>query len=443
MYPIDCLNSLDRATIEDYIKEYCHIEVNDLDGVLTSWNKNKTKLFKMFGHKLRLTKQVDLEMDEDLVYRSLRQVYPRFSTQLLDIYTENYGCRFTLRLANYLLTNDLYVNTTTKTSMQKLFSYRPMAEGHCHENLYFEFEGECLPHTSFRITSGTKVMKAIRKVCEATRFFKYVKEGQKLFEEFRNKISDVCTRKSIHGTLVMSIHPIDYLTLSHNNSGWSSCLSWDGGMYAGGTLEALNSNMCVVCYLLNESKSFTTIQNKYPIPNKAWRCMFFVHKNIILSGNPYPFDNKQLVLEGLDWAYELAYNNMHWDYKYKKQEYKDMLHRTNNEYTRHNVCELTCCSKNIIVYTYGLYNDFCYPENTFYCYRNPVYKLLRLSLGGRGTCLMCGKKLENINKDYFLQSDEDYETRQHYRDYMCEECDHNAYLRRTGDIVYAKNSHSF
>lgn len=203
----------------------------------------------------------------------------------------------------------------------------------------------------------------------------------------------------------MSIHPIDYLTLSHNNSGWSSCLSWDGGMYAGGTLEALNSNMCVVCYLLNESKSFTTIQNKYPIPNKAWRCMFFVHKNIILSGNPYPFDNKQLVLEGLDWAYELAYNNMHWDYKYKKQEYKDMLHRTNNEYTRHNVCELTCCSKNIIVYTYGLYNDFCYPENTFYCYRNPVYKLLRLSLGGRGTCLMCGKKLENINKDYFLQSD--------------------------------------
>ena len=424
MFPIDALTEEDKACIATYVFEFGDVMPKNIDDTLYSWNKNKIKLFKIMGNKLRITKEVEIPANKTLICKELRDVYPEVCLIGPKIFGDEryYGCLFTKELERYL-----YCNMVKRWSNEKSFS-RLFDVSNVYHNIigdgHIDFETD--EWGKLHLPAGMKTMKAIQKFCEYTKFFEKVSDGRALYEEFRNRVSDICTKTKIKGKLVMSIHPIDYMTMSDNACNWSSCLSWRSGCYWGGTLELMNSNLAIVCYLESE-KPFHL--QKYSIPNKSWRCMYFAHKNILLSGNPYPFDNSILVRKGLDWLYELVYNNMHWDYKYKNQPYLDMKHRCNNEYTRQECFKHSFGSRDIIVYSYGLYNDFNIGDYNFYCYRNPVKKQLRLSLSGRATCLRCGHRLDFENEpstSYRFNGDFDFKSRDNAEQmicYKCEECE--------------------
>lgn len=428
MYPIDALTQEDKETIFSYIDSYCGATPRNIEDILYSWNKNKIKLFKIMGGKLRVTKKFKIEPTRALLFKELEDIYPEFEHRIgpfLKLEPRYYGCKFTSKLESYLMLKRIcQLDMQPKT----LFRDTWVLDNELKDSLTFHLD---YPEKGKKLylPEGMKTMRAIRKFCEFVGFFDYCPEGEELYEEFRNLISDIRTRNYIEGTMTMSIHPIDYLTVSHNNNDWSSCLSWNGGCYCGGTVELMNSNLAIVCYM--ESKApfiITGGQTKcasHEIPNKSWRCIYYAHKNILLSGNPYPYYNKTLVNRGLDFLYELVYNNMHWDYKYKKQIYSDMEHCSNNEFTRQKFDRHISPVKDILVYTYGLYNDYCgdldYPV---YCYRNPVKDRLRLCLSGRATCLRCGKPIDFADTDskyYRFNDDLDFKSHGH-DDMMCELC---------------------
>ena len=80
-----------------------------------------------------------------------------------------------------------------------------------------------------------------------------IADMEAIFEQMRIKHSQILNKKRLKGTLCLSIHPLDYITISDNNCDWDSCMTWTGddcpGEYRLGTLEMMNSPSVVVAYL--------------------------------------------------------------------------------------------------------------------------------------------------------------------------------------------------
>lgn len=58
----------------------------------------------------------------------------------------------------------------------------------------------------------------------------------------------------VTGILCLSIHPLDYLSLSENTYNWRSCHALDGE-YRAGNLSYMMDNTTVVCYLKGEDEA--------------------------------------------------------------------------------------------------------------------------------------------------------------------------------------------
>lgn len=132
------------------------------------------------------------------------------------------------------------------------------------------------------IQAGTKIIKA----------FKYFIDNKQLLEAYQNKASQLIQKTKIKGKLCLSIHPLDYLSLSENSHNWRSCHSLDGS-YRAGNLSYMADESTIICYL--KSKDSTNISHfpeEITWNTKKWRMLLFVSKNqsMIFAGRQYPFN---------------------------------------------------------------------------------------------------------------------------------------------------------
>jgi hypothetical protein len=129
----------------------------------------------------------------------------------------------------------------------------------------------------------------------------------------------------LDGTLSLSIHPLDFMTMSDNGGSWSSCMRWasseDGGPgdYRMGTVECMNSPYIIIAYLHNPNKKYDFWQNwrndeVYSWNKKKWRELFIVQDGIISEIKGYPFQDENLTNTALMWIKELANDNLGWNY---------------------------------------------------------------------------------------------------------------------------------
>ena len=164
-------------------------------------------------------------------------------------------------------------------------------------------EGEA---KKFSVQKGSKVVPFIGKLVK----WLGIDAG---FEKFRIDHSMALNTSRLEGTLCLSIHPLDYMTMSDNESNWSSCMSWQGcGCYRAGTVEMMNSGMVLVGYFKSKSESM-------PMPNcsgewnsKKWRELFIVNPELIMNIKSYPYENDELTLGCLNWIKELVEKNVGW-----------------------------------------------------------------------------------------------------------------------------------
>ena len=159
------------------------------------------------------------------------------------------------------------------------------------------------------LNQGCKIARVLGKIADA-----YDLDG---YEDFRLAHSRVLNDKKVSGTLCLSIHPMDYMTMSDNESGWESCMNWqNNGCYRQGTVEMMNSPMVVVGYL--KAKNDMYVDGQHQWNNKRWRCLFLVTADFITSIMAYPYPHEELTVACVDWLRDLAMENLGWRYDDEK-----------------------------------------------------------------------------------------------------------------------------
>ena len=249
------------------------------------------------------------------------------------------------------------------------------------------------------------------------------------FEEFRIAHSQILNQKTINGTLYLSIHPLDFMTMSDNNCDWDSCMSWVDGEYKQGTVEMMNSDCVVVAYITNEHEDFW-FSNKYSWNNKRWRELFIVDRGLITGIKGYPYENEDIEKIVCEWLKELAETNLGWNYN---DEY---IH-----YVQRRIIDKETMPFYVHFKTHKMYNDFHSRER--YGFFNPDYIMTKIKntnrpdryhlvYSGFSECMWCGDVFSDISS-YSLICDNCNET------IYCEHChcelidpDSYVYVKETG-----------
>ena len=390
MNAFEKLSSLDLEMIHHYIGYYgaydgSGIETRaPLNHILRFWTANKEDLFNLFGGNVILTKTISVARPQPMIEDEISSMVLGWGQPGKTFY-EAFNRWTNLMDEKYKLRHLLYIEAlATNIYSEEGFSI-PTPDGH-----------------KIDIPTGCKISKVLGKIAKA-----YNIEG---YEDFRIAHSMCLNQKHLKGELCVSIHPLDYMTMSDNNCGWDSCMSWQApGDYRLGTVEMMNSPCVVVAYL--KASEDMDIGGGYEWNSKKWRQLFIVTPHIITGIRQYPYNSDELNAYVLKWLRELAHKNAGWG------PYSENMSKVRN-YNNNVFADLDCESR-IEFYTHFMYNDF-YAEHNSYVAASipPEYKL---KFSGETECVVCGEDIT------------------HYDDSMtdascltCNDCEHVWYCSECG-----------
>lgn len=315
---LSVLPATDKALIDEYRYMYGGVgcrrdEMCDTDTFLNEWAKQKDALYHLLGEKLTIEKPVELEVEPGYIQKVLENESSG-SAVINHIFLEKFD-KILYDVLPYIGWNEndhplakIY-GTATKYQEARHLAFelgnsKVLSESKYNGkkfSLYYE-EG----NKKIRIIPGMKTMKIFHKLNEAFHFASAEEE-----EDFRVKYSMLFNTKKFKGTLCVSIHPMDYMTMSDNDSNWSSCMSWqDEGCYRRGTLAMMNSSNVVVAYLKSDDKDFCFNSSKgFYWNNKKWRSLFVCDNAVLTSVKNYPYYSPILNEAVLDMLQELYKKN--------------------------------------------------------------------------------------------------------------------------------------
>lgn len=254
------------------------------------------------------------------------------------------------------------------------------------------------------------------KIGKALKFFNRDFGGYLTAEDvslIQERLSMLIQENKVTGTLCLSVHPLDFLSVSENQHNWRSCHALNGE-YCSGNLTYMNDSCTFIAYLKSsEDVILPRFPKSVPWNNKKWRCLFFWDKDrdLIWAGRQYPFESESCLYEvsenllkpcSLLPASESATNPFH---------RSEWIHQTSKEVTIGNEIYRTAVptfyyenkaiSLDSIIQDHSdsmhfndLLNSSCY---TPYCYvgaRASVSKVLSsppMTIGGPVQCPVCGK----------------------------------------------------
>lgn len=388
------LNPVEKDMIKCYIEDYAVADNNktalkaELSYILRHWAKNKEKLFQLLGGKFIISKDVEFEAGYDELYTRIADSC--FSTNTDDEMSLNsykfyeawfdkfvWGAESTMSKEIYELRDQLASMLSTGNLVKNVWKYNS-----------FTLTNPQNPDKPFKVSTGCKLTKMIGKIAAAYEV--------PHFEDFRIKHSQALNQKKLKGQLKLSIHPLDFMTMSDNESGWSSCMSWyENGCYRQGTVEMMNSPMVVVAYLESETDKMTlrTTSGKYEDWNsKKWRELFVINDDIITEVKSYPYRNEELTKAALNWLKDLS----------GEDKWVDEIHTYNASSSPFNASDEFIAEHGICVYphTKQMYNDFASGELAYFAKwvtdHNGSEVEIEFNYSGESECMICGAS----GKDY-------------------------------------------
>lgn len=418
---MEVLTDKDKELISTYLiqysqagKYYCG---NDI--FLKEWAKNKKGLFRLLGGQLRRSIDVCYEKDKRLL-----------RTELSNLVSET---EFIQQAVYRMLSDVRILGQDTYHALPTHGQVVCPIEENVSTDYVIKYKA---PNAKkmLQINKGCSPVKALGKL--VTYLYENFSNVREMFpnilneyEEFRQKHSLILNDKQLKGKLVMSIHPLDFITMSNNSLGWKSCMRWEknnknaSGCYHAGTIEMMNSNNVICCYL--ESKiPYEFHQNSetgevFLWNNKRWRNLFIVTPEIICSGKAYPYQHKEMCYTILEELSKLAKSNKGWTYTFGIEEYKDMYNICNMEdmnRARSFIHYNNTKKHNIIFDTTGMYNDFLNDsysdgDTKYYCIRNKVKRNVIIRYSGKALCTCCGDQyiFNDANTDCWEDYNERYD----------------------------------
>lgn len=391
-----------ESYIEDHTDRIC-----DNEYLLRVWQEEKSKfLANIFKDSLILKKEVVVKSPRALVVEEMekRLIYfpfidgdvdpgtPKdFSRQIIDLVDELYEKKCidsALRDAMHHIDGELLADNR----------FVDRWEPTCKRNFKVTYPSD--KEKSFTISYGMKLMKVYNKF--ATAF------GIAGFDEYAVAHSQILNTTNLKGTLCLSIHPLDYMTMSDNDSNWTSCMSWkNGGEYRQGTVEMMNSD-CIVVGYLESSTPMDIFGAKWN--NKKYRSLYCVNKDIIANIKGYPYKSLEIDKIIINWLKELVETNTNIKYE---SDIIDFNSNENDYYLdfRTNIMYNDCCNiKGHKTCHIGYVSDLT-SHDCYVCYSGP------------NECMCCGA---TEVMDDRCESD-----------LICESCDDYCYCDHCGDRYYS------
>ena len=275
-------NMIDRKTFKAIVDEYgAGYENNELkdsviDEMLDKHVKEKLHIFKLFGNKLKVEREIETSISHHELTGLKRQ--------------------FTLSEA---LSGDrkIFVRTFLNDISVEEFGDNVV----CCDRSYF----------NIKIAKGMKVSKALARLCLPEDVHSVQTEHSMILQKTKAK-----------GKIVLSIDPCDYVTMSSNNSGWRSCHRLNGGEYRTGPIAYLRDSSSVICYVESSRKcTFNYLREEYEHSNKTWRQIALVSPALDFSmqERQYPATNSINAGTVADMFKEL-FENFHQDKQFEKKE---------------------------------------------------------------------------------------------------------------------------
>lgn len=389
--PYNALKAYDADVIDNYIHRAIGSYPSvDTKSILKSWNDAKTRLFnEVFNKRLRITTHVTADLKDDLefarksIVNASLNIVPSVADYMYNLeYSGVCDDDTVKKVLGLFKASDVLSDKQVDDTEIVLFI--PLSDGASKTKLLLR----------------GKRMRVIRKALE---FVGY--PFMKLFTQFRDRVSLIRTAQRLDADIVLSIHPIDFLSMSDNNSGWTSCMSLVGrGSDRSGVTEYMNSPTAVVAYMESNVPFLPGV------PNKSWRMMLFydLDADIALGSRQYPFFSAELARGALSAltsceSYEVQ------NYPRIKED-RLLLEQCENFDVRNETQKFKDFEAKVLdaglsggwhvsPWSYGACNDFFvfHDDDKFFEVNKEPYKTtkpLRLQMSGKPTCLHCGQPLD-------------------------------------------------
>ena len=444
MTAFELLNEHDQIMITDYIqvfgptshRQFDSYKMQPLDVVLKSWNDNKSKdLLTLFGGKdlilsrpytyVMQAEAISREIDKDMnIHNGPYRVFNRW----LDTITHTTG--------NDIVVTDMQgVDMATKKGYfySKWFQiYDCMTSMSLASNAYMG--DNCIikfpSGKTMKMFKGMKPMKILHRVVEEFH------GDEDVFEAFRTWHSMHLNQKTMDGELCLSIHPMDYMTMSDNDNDWTSCMRWTDkgsddshGDYRSGTVQCMNSPYVIIAYLHNPEHTFDPCGPGYEWNSKRWRELFIVQDGIINEIKAYPFQDENLTNTCLMWLKDLAAKNLGWTYE---NEEVDVAKEIKDDKENNHLFLIfdagyfmykdigTIQKHRARINREKLMNYGKYYRQESKNSSGDITTFITIEYGGDGTCMSCGRALPEERSERV----------------MCEYCDTVSVCACCGEYIY-------
>ena len=386
----DKLSERDKITIQGYIDDFGanpgsqvyrnHASLNHL---LRFWEGAKEEwLYQLMGNEFILEKKISYNRPLEKLRQELERAMSQHNNGPMYEFHRNYLEKMK-KIFNpnnyYFLCDDNYYAYTALVNFDNLAT----------NSINYPLNPTVLDFgdgNKLKVENTSKPMRALGKIA------KFIGEEES-FEKFRLEHSRILNQKRLEGTLCLSIHPMDYMTMSDNASNWHSCMSWaKTGGYRMGTVEMMNSNCVIVAYLKSENSTW------YDWNDKHWRCLFLATPDIITSVKGYPYYSEDLCKICVDWIKELGTKNLSWDFNETIEIEEDEVF----EYVDKNFYHLE--TETAIMYNdFGSTPHFAALPNVIRessSYSDPY--MLTLNYSGITECMCCGCEIDYSYDESYL-----------------------------------------
>ncbi len=302
---------------------------------LTEWAKAKYDFYLLFNHNLSLNKQVDMEMDTSDMEDKLRDLmveHPQYANLIKGFGTVEF------------MNNECYGYNETLASV-----YAPY-----------------------------------RSEAKLTKILAGLVTEQKFIDDVANLLED----RKIKSNIALSIDPYDYLTMSINQYGWSTCQTIGSGQhpYATGAGSIMLDNHTIIAYRYGEKNVTYSMSNmKFSGNSKSWRQLIFVDKDncSFITGREYPSAK-----EGLAKEVRLMLEHELETFLGRQDESWVVANNGSKEYTEG--------SEN-------LYHDVSSGYKYRTVYLKDTNKTVRVQVGKDVFCVLCGNPIQGSHPSYVCE----------------------------------------
>lgn len=257
------------------------------------WEENKKQfLFSLLRQQLIYSVPTEVSMTEEELYYKIKESGVKYTLQQ----------QFKPEFARILTTMSSELDENEKIIEKCLFdllNVNILARQRIEEDYAFDWNGKRV-----KFNKGTKVTKLFR-------FF--VNESE--LDTLIKKYATIFNQKTIKGDLCLSVHPLDYFSVSDNQCGWNSCFSVHDGSYRISTTGLLTSPNTMVAYLSSGDVEYEAYDMSMTWNNKKWRTYVTMShdQKTFHIGREYPYSNpalRQKVVEMIadltGWEYQEA-----------------------------------------------------------------------------------------------------------------------------------------